>query len=329
MLTMRSGRNAMTSGHDDIAMSAYKDVDITQADFFMFLDTELEKIEEFYKSKEDDATARLKVLRDQLHIMRDRRYQEIVAAEHMSRKHPRGLPAERQGLLDLAREYGPEALFPSSHEANGRSKSVPWMKPIDHAIDRAKKVRMGKTFEAMKDLGTPTGPRAKDMSGRDYARKPSQHDIPYRTAKRKLKIAMAEFYRGLELLKSYALLNRTAFRKITKKFDKTVTARPTGRYMAEKVNKAYFVNSEVLDGHLHAVEDLYARYFERGSHKVAVGKLRAKSAGSGEYSGSVFRNGLFLAAGTVFGIQGIVYGGELIFHSDEIVKVQTEYLFQV
>ncbi|KAJ9629282.1 Xenotropic and polytropic retrovirus receptor 1 [Taxawa tesnikishii (nom. ined.)] len=320
------GRHQNAPSQDDIAMDAYREVDFRQAEFFMFLDREMEKIEDFYKSKEDEATERLKVLREQLHIMRDRRLEEIMASQTAQLKHQsQSTKRSSDALLSPDRVNERTPILGGRKQ---RSLSAPWLADVARPFERAKPGRVGKTSQAMKELGTPSGPRAMDEE-RDYILRPGSHEVPYRTAKRKLKIALAEYYRGLELLKSYALLNRTAFRKINKKFDKTVNARPSGRYMAEKVNKAYFVRSEVLDGHLQAVEDLYARYFERGNHKIAVGKLRAKIARAGDYTASVFRNGLLFAAGSVFGIEGLTYGAELLYHPDAVTSTHTSYLMQI
>jgi len=301
-------------------MDAYKEIDVRQAEFFMFLDSELEKIEGFFKQKEDEATNRLKVLREQLHVMRDRRMEEVAQAQMAKDKHHSGVPTERQ---NSRRSEGDPLL-----SGDGNNSHIPWMKPVKRAITKSNAPHIGKQFNAMKELGTPAAPLPIDHDRGDYSRKP-QHLPPYRQAKSKLKLAMAEYYRGLELLKSYAMLNRTAFRKITKKYDKTVNARPSGRYMSEKVNRAHFVNSEIIDGHLQAVEDLYARYFERGSHKIAVSKLRAKGARAGDFTGSVFRNGALLAIGCVFGIEGLVYGSEKLFHQDPVLSTTTSYLLQV
>lgn len=314
------------ASQDDIALSAYREVDVRQAEFFMFLDREMEKIEDFYKTKENEATERLKLLRYQLHTMRDQRMEEILFATARNGVHSQDTGHVPNGLASRNSTLGGEDS--QLLKKGGSNKKNAWYKPANGIPGRKKDPEASKTFQAMKNLGTPSGPRPME-DHKDYVRRRGQSDVPYRTAKRKLKIALAEYYRGLELLKSYALLNRTAFRKINKKFDKTINARPSGRYMSEKVNEAYFVKSTVLDGHIQAVEDLYARYFERGNHKVAVGKLRAKIARAGDYTGSVFRNGLLLATGTVFGIEGLVYGTELLWDTNPEIASHTTYLLQV
>ncbi|KAL1644402.1 Xenotropic and polytropic retrovirus receptor 1 [Diplodia intermedia] len=313
-----------TPGKDsDVPLEAYRELDVRQAEFFNFLDQELEKIEDFYKDKEDEATKRLEVLREQLHIMRDRRLDEIISKLQKSK-----VKTLSNGLFDSEG---------SDDKANGNGvMSQTWLRPFDDAIEAAKKLPevvkgkpkpMSKNARAMQDLGTPCGPVPQDR--RDYVRRPESPGVPYRTAKRKLKTALQEYYRGLELLKAYALLNRTAFRKINKKYDKTVMARPTMRYMNEKVNNAWFVKSDIIDGHLHVVEDLYARYFYRGNHKIAVGKLRIKSAKAGDFTGSTFRNGLMLATGTVFGCEGIAYASRYVFDDDSSIHTATQFLLQI
>lgn len=317
----------------DVPMEAYKEFDLRQAEYFTFLDRELEKIDSFYKMKEAQASERLQLLREQLHTMRDRRMQEL-RSEQMARERAR---LEHERIASSGHAGIPNKLTLNQRQHNRAvSSALKWMEPIESAI-RIGPSRIGKATKSMQQWSSPSGPQAQSPeqsnrpdSWRDFSRRPTHpDDVPYRAAKRKLKLALQEFYRGLELLKSFALLNRTAFRKINKKYDKTIKARPTGRYMSEKVNKSWFVQSEVLEGQIVAVEDLYARYFERNNHKIAVGKLRSKSARAGDFSGSVFRNGLLLAAGLVFGIQGIVYGADHLSSPDHVVRIDASYLLQV
>ncbi|KAI9780507.1 MAG: hypothetical protein M1835_004467 [Candelina submexicana] len=315
----------------DVPLGAYRNFDLRQAEFFTFLDKELEKVESFYKTKESEASERLHILKAQLHEMRDRRLEEVLVEQMLTAK--RDQEADEQGLLPRT-----SGDAPSGHQDGNRKFSISgidWTRPIGSALENTTHPHVGKTTKAMQKLGSPPGPQLgspqqhRADSKRDYVRRRHDDNVPYRSAKRKLKLAMQEFYRGMELLKSYALLNRTAFRKIGKKYDKTVMARPAGRYMSEKVNKAWFVKSEALESYIQAVEDLYARYFERGNHKIAVGKLRSRSAKHGDYSGSLFRDGALMAAGLVLGIQGVVYGAEDLKHHDPAVRASTSYLLQV
>ena len=307
----------------DVQLEAYKQFDLRQAEFFSFLDDELLKIETFYKSKEAEARDRMRVLRQQLHEMRDRRLQEVAAAqqskERLQAKHGRVPSGNGELSCDIAKKA------PDVFQADGPR----WIRPIEHAIGFGNH-HFGKNTKALVQMGSPLDPRHErtDM-WRDFGRRVYQDEVSYKSAKRKLKVALQEFYRGLELLKSYALLNRTAFRKINKKYDKAVNARPTGRYMSEKINNAWFVKSDLVESQLVAVEDLYARYFARGNRKVAIGKLRTKSSRAGDYTASVFRNGFWLAAGTTFGVQGLIYGIDHLSSSDLHEIAATSYLLQV
>lgn len=292
-----SGHSHQPTYVSDVPLESYKEFDMRQAEFFTFLDKELQKIEVFYKTKEDEAAERLEVLRDQLHEMRDRRVAETLADQQKKARSQRLDPYE-----DVSRP-----------KSDSEPLGIKWLRPLENAV-------------GIGHAAKPNGNRQDESAYHDFSRRPQQ-EVPYRVAKRKLKLALTEFYRGLELLKSYALLNRTAFRKINKKYDKAVQARPTGRYMSEWVNKAWFVQSELLDNYIVAVEDLYTRYFEHGNHKIAVGKLRSRQQ-KDSFSPSVFRNGICLAAGIVLGVEGIVYGARHLESDDEFVRVQTNFLLQ-
>ncbi len=306
-------------------IEAYRDLDLRQAEFFQFLDKELDKIETFYKEKENEATLRLSVLHEQLHIMRDQRIDDIITRQTAKIKAKAHKPDSQSAT--------PGRITPKNGKANGHTVGESWLNPLDAALEAINAGKYGRSTKHISQLATPAI-KPKDPSGygrHDFGRRPEQPDVPYQTAKRKLKVALQEFYRGLELLKSYALLNRTAFRKINKKYDKTVNARPTMRYMTEKVNQAWFVSSDVVEGHIRATEDLYARYFEKGNHKVAVGKLRIKVARAGDYTDNTFRNGLLLAAGFILGVQGIIKALEIadLRGLPDAFSVNTSYLLQV
>ncbi|KAI0835284.1 EXS-domain-containing protein [Hypoxylon sp. FL0890] len=296
------------SARFSFGLQAAETVRLREKEFFDFLDSELDKVETFYRQKEEQAGQRLAALREQLHEMRNRRNRELA---EMKRRKERG-------------ENGDNGND-SKGMASGANGSLNWVEPIKSRI-----FKPGANSKAFSKLHfTPVLGAIGADARRDYIRRPDSHDVPYRTAKRKLKLALQEFYRGLELLQSYAQLNRTAFRKLNKKYDKAVNARPPYRYMNEKVNKSWFVNSNTVDEYLHAVEDLYARYFEKGNRKIATAKLHRLNRRPGDESAIAFRNGLFIGTGAVFTIQGLVYGSQLLFDPDPVVQTQTSYLMQI
>nr|POE72930.1 protein syg1 [Quercus suber] len=318
---MFSGTNG--AGYsDDVALEQYNELDARNAAFRLFLDKELDRIEEFYKSKEDEAVQHLDELRQQLHVMRDQRAKEI--ASDQKRETSTVMNPDHGNRLSVETETADRPMSSRKHRHHPFGKSVDFATgQLEHAIDRVRTGHVGKTSRAMGELGTPTW----NAHEHDYQRR--FHEVSYRSAKSSLKRAFADYYRHLEFIKAYALLNRTAFRKINKKYDKTVHARPKMRYMDEKVSKSHFVSSGVVEDIIQQVEDLYARYFERGNHKLAVGKLRQKIARPGQHSGSVFRVGVLFTAGCILAIQALVYGLEQDLQGREPLSTQATYLLQI
>ena len=315
-----TGPNRTNSGSliQDIALGAYRDLNMRQTEFIDFLHHELEKIEQFYEEKEAESINRLDALQDQLHFLRNRRMEELDASQRKQ---------QDSGGSDHA--DGDEHLADHHHHHYYITEVV--ASRAEAVVKKARRTHVGKTFEAMRDMGTPQ--LSTVGSQRDYTTK-YKGGISYRSAKGKIKAALIEYYRGLELLKNYALLNRTAFRKIAKKCDKTVPTTvgrdaPGRAFLLQHVNHARFVNSETTDTLMQRTEDYYARYFERGNRKMAISKLRSRGYRTLDFSAECMRIGLFGGTGLMLALLGLIRGLADVASPDPTLSVQAAYLLQI
>ncbi|KAJ1311454.1 hypothetical protein OPQ81_009943 [Rhizoctonia solani] len=128
----------------------------------------------------------------------------------------------------------------------------------------------------------------------------------YRRAKKKLKKAVLEFYRGLELLQNYRILNMTGFRKALKKFDKTTKMSAQNLYMREKIEICKFASGDTCDNLLKEIERIYATRFEKGDEKKARTRLRATVRQSTHHF-STFRSGMLIGLALPALAMGIYY----------------------
>lgn len=322
---LASGVWVRASPRTDAELQAIDPITARRRKFFGWLDSELNKIETFYKAMEDKNDERLKVLREQLHQFHARRMQELA-------------DAQRQDARDENDKNKPHYVHGNSHFAISTDRVSEWFGPLGKAIAP----QTGRNTRALQKLSMSPGkeelPNSKEHhpgymeSGRDYVQRHStEADGPdYRSAKHKLKLALQEFYRGLELLKSYARLNRTAFRKINKKYDKAVHSKKPMQYMSEKVNNAYFVQSEKLESHISEIEDLYSRYFQGGNRKIAVGKLRTQAARRPDYYLFGISNGLMIGIAAVFTVQGLIFAVSQSRHKPgPFIHDEIRYLLQL
>ncbi|RIB16916.1 EXS family-domain-containing protein [Gigaspora rosea] len=97
--------------------------------------------------------------------------------------------------------------------------------------------------------------------------------ISYKDAKKKMKKAICEFYRGTEMLKNYRNLNYAGFKKILEKFDMITRLNGSEIYI-QKINQSNFVKSKKLDTLMRDTEYIYSKLFGGNSRSHAMKKLK-------------------------------------------------------
>lgn len=314
-------RSAKVSTQEDIQLEVNRECDRRQADFFHFLDLELQKIEGFYCEKERESLERLNSLRDQLSLLQDLRYKVVHRNERKVKDKYAGLKLSLQPNAATTKNNESGAAY-----SNSRSLHTSIKQPLR---ETGSKVRDYNIDSVSLGRSQPRPHLAGLYSQSDYVRSIKSAKMPYKEARRVLKYALIEYYRSLELLRAYALLNGTGFRKITKKYNKSVETEPSDQYMLDRVNKAHFVDSNVVDSLMRTVEDLHAKHFGNGNRKVALAKLKSKSSHRVNYGGSNFRNGMTFAAGLILGVEGLAKGLQFLKNSNETFATKTSLVLQV
>ncbi|KAI5073155.1 hypothetical protein GOP47_0011168 [Adiantum capillus-veneris] len=92
-------------------------------------------------------------------------------------------------------------------------------------------------------------------------------------ARKMLRIAFVEFYRGLGLLQTFSSLNILAFAKILKKYDKVTGRHVSSTYM-RVVEKAHFSTSDKVVKMMDEIERLFTEQFAKDDEKKAMMLLR-------------------------------------------------------
>lgn len=131
----------------------------------------------------------------------------------------------------------------------------------------------------------------------------SPASVPYLYARRQLKAAMLEQYRALMLLRSYREMNKTAFRKITKKYDKQCKSSISALFMTKLDQESYFLTSDIVEKLVFQVEEFYITFFDPKSadRKQSLEKLKSIAyALAGDVQTSYYTE--FFAAGMAIGV---------------------------
>lgn len=271
-----------------------EDYDEAQENFMTWLDDELSKVDLFYLEKEQEIYRRFLVLEDQLYQLKE--HQKF---SHAQRKAKLSLEQEVELTFHFLKHMELPSLplmkFLEPLLRNPKSKSHTALDDYDvnYRENLYRNGEISTDEEILEDelllaheqqrpsrAVLPTGTTAAEnaqaariRNRRDYIKR--KFGTPYHVAKRQLRQATFEFYRSLTLLRLFRILNRTAFRKITKKYDKTCSTSLCEDYMKVVDNRLYFQTLDLLDKLIAHVEDLFITFFEpRLDKKQSLEKLK-------------------------------------------------------
>ncbi|KAF7763567.1 hypothetical protein Agabi119p4_8104 [Agaricus bisporus var. burnettii] len=249
--------------------------------FFDHLDAQLEKVESFYSAREGEMIARTALLQQQLLELQDH-----SRAIHQKTDSRNTWTSGVTTALKVKFRPHPAIDIPASHSPGKKSTVT----SLQDEVSQSKIV----SSPGGKPNGEGSGARNHDTG---------QHDVPqlseldhYLYAKKNLKKAALEHYRGLELLQNYRILNLTGFRKALKKFEKVTKIRAQEQYMVEKVDSGVLGSDKTLQDMQRTMQELYAQAFLGGDVKRAMGRLRG-GARTKTHHFSTFRSGLLIGVG--------------------------------
>ena len=335
------------------------DLEIEKRKFREWLDSELDKINSFYREKEESKFEKFLLLQDQLYQLREHKAVVLRERLHQHKKHHSVVhgSANKYKNIHNITYHIKSALFalsrfefPSLPSTTFLSK---WKNEQEKDINTANghsivdinyhenRVRNG-IVSAQDNEDTDFTPVDSDFNSvtspllqvdtaryltqepqssamrrtagrRDYSTKKNQFRVPYAYARKQLEDAIIVHYGALSLLKSFRELNRTAFRKLTKKFDLAMHTSISAPYMEKIDNESYFQTSDTLDRLIGQVEELYVVFFDNATdRRGSLEKLKSisyvlSSKVQKSFSAPFFSSGVFIGFGLPIFILGLYF----------------------
>lgn len=285
------------------------------ARFFELLDSELEKVDSFYAEREKEMRDRGKLLKEQLNelgLHRKKFYEsnaDATAPSWATRAHLRLGAAllvltqchtdksdDQPGLVASESSRGGRSINTVEGETSERKFISP--PPASTAGD------LTQVASLKSNRSTPPTKANGNVPPRNNSA-PFTSPQEYQSAKKRLKKAVVEYYRGLEALNNYRILNLTGFRKAVKKYEKATQVPAQAAYMKERVEPSAFASGSMVSSMLREMEDLFAARFERGDKKKAIAHLRVGATQKSHHF-STFRTGMWLGSSIPATIAGFM-----------------------
>ncbi|KAG5078307.1 hypothetical protein JHK82_057002 [Glycine max] len=254
--------------------------------FFMRLDEELNKVNQFYRRQESEFIERGETLNKQLQILLD--LKRIISDRRRKNSPSKPYSTGISPQYSPTRDSNYSGNFGDSDETNSE---ISHTDEVITTLERngisfvnsatRTKTKKGKPKTAMRidvPATNPTRPitAITSMLWEDLVNNPTGdflHKRKLQCAEKIIRSAFVELYKGLGLLKTYSSLNMVAFTKILKKFDKVSCQKASANYLKE-VKRSHFVSSDKAFGLMDEVESIFTKHFANNDRKKAMKFLR-------------------------------------------------------
>ncbi|GMP77534.1 hypothetical protein CsSME_00033787 [Camellia sinensis var. sinensis] len=260
--------------------------------FFEGLDAELNKVNQFYKTRESEFLERGEILNKQLQILldlkrilSDRRRKTLsskLGADFLSRSNSSS--ARNSDFSETPTEYSDSSTETASQtdeviaalEKNG----VNFVGSATRSKTKNGKPKMSMRIDIPATTPTRTISAVTSMLWEDLVNNPKKegpgdfiNKKKIQCAEKMIRGAFVELYRGLGLLNTYSSLNMLAFTKILKKFDKVSNQQASTTYL-KVVKSSHFVSSDKVVRLMDEVESIFTKHFANDDRKKAMKYLR-------------------------------------------------------
>ncbi|KAL9259290.1 Phosphate transporter PHO1 homolog 1-like protein [Drosera capensis] len=270
-------------------------------EFFSFLDLQLNKVNQFYKTKEKEFLERGATLKKQMDILTElkealQQQRDKGATDDPSISY--AIPSEDD--ISIRSEEQEQSIPEDELEKNGmqltessktdekeKSRRIKRDDSSSRSLSKTVINCQGKNLRINIPLTTPsrTLSAISYLVWDDFVSQSSKKCSPrgskrvhinktkLHQAEKMIKGALIELYKGLGYLKTYRNLNMLAFVKILKKFDKVTNKQVLPIYL-RVVESSYFNSSDKVVRLSDEVEQLFVKYFAKDDRTKAMKYLK-------------------------------------------------------
>lgn len=249
---------------------SYREVEHEKV-FFARLDGQLNKVNQFYRKKEQEFYEKAEEIKEQLEklvaIRKLMKEQKGYSAAESSNERDSGNRESDAMMMSIELSSISEQDAPLEPSTAKRNQCAP-SPARDFGLiipQDTPSLLIGALKQKVKDDNPEEVLPGNKFTNFDRKR------IHY--AEKTLREACMELYRGLGYLRGFSNLNATAFSKILKKYDKK-TGRDASVVYMKVVESAYFHSSDKVLKMMDGLEKKFTEVFTSGDHKRAMALLR-------------------------------------------------------